>query len=365
MAKVYMARLGARRERDNLQNKMGRLLRRSGIDGVFAKGDLVAMKTHFGEWGNTTFLRPQYLTGVIEMVRKKGGKPFLTDANTLYRGRRHNAVDHLWTAVRHGFGPPALDAPVIIADGLSGKEEVEVWIGLRHCETAKIGAAAYHADSIIGVAHFKGHQLAGFGGALKNIGMGLGSVRGKLEMHKDVHPMIKEECRGCGTCVEICPADAIRLGKTAYVLEESCIGCGECFTMCPHDAIDPGEDCDESIVQEKIVEYCHAIIGGKRGKVGFINFVIDVTPHCDCAPWSDVSIVPDIGILASTDIVAIDQASADLVNEQVGTVGSRVKKAIGAGEDKLAEIGKGDWRIQLEYAESLGLGERSYEIVSV
>jgi len=366
MSRVYIAAVGARKEADNIHGKMGRLLRRSGIDGVFDKGDMVAIKTHFGEWGNTTFLRPQYLIRLIEVVRRRGGKPFLTDTNTLYEGRRHNAVDHLWTAARHGFGPPVLDAPVVIADGLRGGAEVEIPIGLRHCETAKIGAIAHEADSIIGVAHFKGHMLTGFGGALKNIGMGLGSVRGKLEMHKDVHPSVRrEDCEACGICAANCPAGAIEVEEVARVLEERCIGCGACFTQCPHDAIDPGEDCDENIVQEKIAEYCYAVLSEKKGKVGFINFAIQVTPHCDCSGWSDASIVPDIGILASTDIVAIDQAVADLVNEQVGLKGSRLKTALGAGEDKLVEIGKGDWRIQLEYAEELGLGEREYELIWV
>ncbi|MGD0057765.1 MAG: DUF362 domain-containing protein [Methanomassiliicoccales archaeon] len=363
---VYFADTRARRKSDNLVSKVGRLLKASGLDGVFGKGDLVAIKTHFGEPGNTTFIRPQLLDKIVEVIARKGGKPFLTDANTLYVGQRSNAVDHLTTAARHGFTFPVVNAPVIIADGLKGKDQVEVRVSLKHCKTVKIAAAASQADSIIGVAHFKCHGATGFGGALKNIGMGLGSRAGKLDMHCDVHPSVKEEkCKSCGLCVKNCPSGAIRLRNKADIDEKQCIGCGECCVYCPNKAIAPGGHVGKKVLQEKIVEYCYGVLKDKRGKAGFVTFVVDVTPDCDCPPWSDKPIVPDIGILVSKDIVAIDQASADLVNKESGIENTRLERNLASGMDKFKALHKVNWEIQLAYAEKLGLGSRDYRLIRI
>jgi uncharacterized Fe-S center protein len=363
---VYFADTRARRKSENLVNKIGRLLKASGLDMVFERGDLVAIKTHFGEPGNTTFIRPQFLARIVDVVAMKGGRPFLTDANTLYVGQRSNAVDHATTAVRHGFTFPVVNAPVIIADGLKGKDQVEVKVSLKNCKTIKIAAVASQADSIIGVAHFKGHGATGFGGALKNIGMGFGSRAGKLDMHCDVHPSVKEgKCKSCGLCVRNCPSGAIRLKKKAVIDEKLCIGCGECYIYCPNKAIDAGGYVGKSILQEKIVEYCYGILTNKKDKVGFVNFVMDVTPDCDCPPWSDRSVVPDIGILASKDIVAIDQASADLVNKKAGIKDTRLARNLAPGADKFKALHKVDWEVQLAYAEKLGLGNRDYRLTRI
>ncbi|MDD1773641.1 MAG: DUF362 domain-containing protein [Methanomassiliicoccales archaeon] len=363
---VYFADMRARRKSDNLVNKVGKLLRMSGLDSIYAKGDLVAIKTHFGEPGNTTFIRPQFLGKIIDVIARKGGKPFLTDANTLYVGRRSNAVDHVTTATRHGFTFPVVNAPVIIADGLRGKDQVEVRVSLKHCKTVKIAAAASQADSIIGVAHFKGHGATGFGGALKNIGMGFGSRAGKLDMHCDIHPSVKEKkCKSCGLCVRNCPSGAIRLKNVAVIDEKLCIGCGECCVYCPSRAIEAGGHVGKKVLQEKIVEYCYGVLKDKKGKTGFVNFLVEVTPDCDCPPWSDKPIVPDIGILASKDIVAIDQASADLVNLEPGIKNTRLEKSLAAGKDKFRAMHKVDWEVQLAYAEKLGLGNRHYRLIRI
>ncbi|NYT11275.1 MAG: DUF362 domain-containing protein [Methanomassiliicoccales archaeon] len=366
MAEVYFADMRATRRSRNIPTKIGKLMRRTGMEDAIEKGDMVAIKTHLGEPGSTSFLRPQFLAKVVDVVERKKGVPFLTDSNTLYRGGRSNAVDHLRAATLHGFTYPVVNAPVIIGDGLTGKDEVQVEIGLKHFERVRVSSAAFHADSIIGVAHFKGHQLTGFGGAIKNIGMGFGSRKGKLEMHAEVRPSVKEdECKACGQCARFCPVDAIKIRKIAEIDRSKCIGCGECVTTCPYEAMEPGEMSSNEALQEKIVEYCAGILKGKEDKCGFINFLVEFTPHCDCPPWSDAPIVPDVGILASRDVIALDQASVDLINQQRGLEGSRLKKGKEPGEDKIRALTGIDWEVQLEYGEEIGLGERSYRLIKI
>jgi uncharacterized Fe-S center protein len=368
MSEVFYADLRAESEKDNVPNKIGRLFKKAGLDRTFNKGDLVGVKTHFGERGNTAFLRPQYLAKVVDLVSEKGGRPFLTDSNTLYVGQRANAVDHLETAALHGFTYPVVNAPVVIADGLKGKDEAVIEVNLKRCQTVRVGAAAMQADSIMCVSHLKGHMLTGFGGAMKNLGMGFGSRAGKLDMHMEVSPQVKKDkCRGCGTCVRKCPEHAIKLTKRkANIDEERCIGCGECLVVCPYGAVDFGDCCmDTSAIQEKIVEYCYGIMKGREDHFGFITFVVDVVPYCDCAPFNDATIVPNLGILASKDIVAIDQAAADLVNGSTGLKGTKLKKGLRAGDDKWKALFDFDWTVQLEYGESIGLGERKYDLVKV
>ena len=245
MADVFFADLRTESEKDNVPNKIGRLFKKAGLDGTFGKGDLVGVKTHFGERGNTAFLRPQYLAKVVDLVASNGGRPFLTDSNTLYVGMRANAVDHLETAALHGFTYPVVNAPVVIADGLKGKDETVVDVDLKRCHSIRVGAAAMQADSIMCVSHLKGHMLTGFGGAMKNLGMGFGSRAGKLDMHMEVTPQVrKDKCRGCGTCVRKCPEHAIKLTKRKAVIDaEKCIGCGECLIVCPYSAVDFGDCC--------------------------------------------------------------------------------------------------------------------------
>ncbi len=368
MSEVYFADLRADRPSQSVPQKISRLFKAAGLADTFHKGDLVAIKSHFGETGSTSFLRPQYVSSVVDLVAAKGGKPFLTDCNTLYVGGRANAVDHLTLAAKHGFMPPVVNAPMVIGDGLSGHDQYEIPVNLKHCKTVKVGSVVEHTDSIICVSHVKGHMMTSIGGALKNLGMGFGSRAGKLEMHHNVRPVVKApSCKACGECVRHCPAGAISIvDKKARIERSKCIGCGECFVSCFNDAIEPGKWTRPEELEERIVEYCYGIINAKgRERMGYVSFIVDVTPHCDCVPWSDMPIVPDVGILASKDIVSIDHAAIDLINAQIGLPGSVLKKRMGSGEDKLSELYSVDWKPQLEYAESLGLGEQKYQLLKV
>jgi uncharacterized Fe-S center protein len=367
MSKVYFADVRTEEGHDNLEKKIKNLCLNMGIEDIIEKGDLVAIKMHFGEKGNASYIRPQFIKVVVELVKKLGGKPFLTDTNTLYRGSRSNAVDHLNTAYEHGFTPGAVGAPVVIADGLNGKSYYEVTINQKHFKKVKIGSFVHTADAFISIAHMTGHIETGFGANLKNIGMGCGNRAAKQTMHADFEPKVNlDKCIGDGTCAKWCPADAIKIkNKKAEVNYKKCIGCGECVVSCITGAIGIKWEGSSKLVQEKIVEYAYGVIKPKKGKVGHINFLTHITPDCDCVGWTDAMIVPDIGVISSCDPVAIDQASVELVNAQLGNRNSRLKKAFKKGEDKFRDINKMDWSYQLKYAEKIGLGSRKYELVNI
>ncbi|MDI6709598.1 MAG: DUF362 domain-containing protein [Bacillota bacterium] len=380
-SRVYFADV---RGKHSLLDKVERLFRRARLDQVIARRDLVAVKCHFGERGNTSYVRPQYLRRLVDLIKKAGGKPFLTDANTLYVGGRANAVDHLETAVLHGFEFAVVGAPVIIADGLLGKDYVNVEVNLKHFRAVKIGSAVHHADALVVVSHFKGHEATGFGGVLKNVGMGLGCRSGKQMMHSDILPAVGvDKCRGCGRCIRWCPAGAITLNprgpvggvaderrapdglsmKVAAIDPKHCIGCGECTVTCPEGAIAINWKTEPDLIQEKIVEYAYGVLREKQGKAAFITFATDVTPDCDCCGWSDAPVVRNIGLLASKDPVALDQACVDLVNRERGLESSRLA-GLTAGADKFRALYPAiDWSRQLAYAEDIGLGKREYELV--
>jgi hypothetical protein len=365
-ARVYFAPMRSQKKRSMVQ-RAGDLLLRAGLADAVADGDLVAVKLHFGEQGNTGFVHPVYLREVVRRIRDTGGKPFLTDANTLYRGERANAVDHLACAVHNGFGFATVDAPLIIADGLDGREAVDVPVAGRHFDSVRIGSAAIHADAMVVVTHVKGHEATGFGGALKNVGMGLGSRSAKQRMHADFRPEVTPaECTACGRCVRWCPVDAIAIGpdRVAVVDYERCYGCGECVAACPYGAIATQWKTDATSIQEKIVEHVAGALSGKDGKVVYLSFVTAVSPDCDCWSFSDAPIVPDLGVLASDDIVAIEQASYDLVTGATGLAGSR-GEGMKAGDDKFASITGVDGTRAIAYAEEMGLGTRGYELVTV
>lgn len=354
------------KQNNSLLIKLERLIDKVGFDFINPK-DLVAIKLHFGEQGNTAYIRPQFIRRVVNKVKEKGGKPFLTDANTLYVGSRSNAVDHLQTAIENGFPYAVVDAPLVIADGLTGKDYVNVPVNLKHFKEVKIGAAVHHADALIAVSHVKGHEATGFGGCLKNIGMGSGSRSGKQMMHSDLLPKVDpEKCAGCARCQKWCPGNAIQfLENRAVINEEACIGCGECTVTCPIQAIGINWKTEANVIQEKIVEYVYGILQQKQGKAGFINFVMGVTPDCDCCSWSDAPIVGDVGILASRDPVALDQASIDLINSQPALPGTRLDGQLEV-KDKFRAIHTSvDWNVQLEYGEKIGLGSRKYNLIKV
>ncbi len=350
-----------------LLEKVDRLFDRAGFARIIRPKELVAVKVHFGEKGNTAYVRPQFARRIIDKIAAGGGKPFVTDANTLYIGSRDNAVDHLKTAVENGFAFSVIGAPVIIADGLNGKDYVNVKVNLKHFQSVKIASAAYHADAMLVITHFKGHEASGFGGAMKNVGMGLGSRSGKQQMHSDLRPLVTlEKCIGCGKCTNWCPTGSIKItGEKAKVDEKKCIGCGECTVTCPEQAIAVNWASDPAAFQEKMVEYAAGVIKNKKGKVGYISFVINVTPDCDCYGWSDAPIVNDVGILAAHDPVALDQACADLVNRQKPLLNTRLHGYPDA-EDKFRGIYPTiDWNIQLKYAEEIGLGTRNYNLIKI
>lgn len=338
-------------------------------EGTVREGDLVAIKVHVGQPGTTRFLRPQFVRAVVEEVRRRGGRPFLTDSNTLYRGPRDNAVDHALAAHAHGYDIHGTGAPFLAADGLTSKEFVEVPVHLKHFRSVRYGAAAHHADSLVVLTHFKGHMASGYGGAVKNVGMGLGSRAAKQQMHGNVKPSYEEpeKCTLCGTCASVCPAGAVEAEEALMRFDwHLCQGCGDCIVHCPQGALRIQWDSAPEILGEKMAEVAFGVLRAKTGKALFLNFLLEMTPDCDCLPWSDHPLVPDVGILASTDPVAIDQASADLVEAAPGLPNTRLRRAYEPGSDKFRDLHPSvDWQAQLAYAESLGLGTREYRLMDV
>jgi uncharacterized Fe-S center protein len=350
----------------NVMAKLEKLVDAAGLCNVIAPRDLVAVKIHFGEMGNAAFIRPIYVRRLVATIKRVDGIPFLTDANTLYAGTRSDAPSHLTTAIQNGFAYAVVEAPLVIADGVRGKSEEAVPIFGKHFENAYIGKEIVQADALISLAHFKGHELAGFGGTLKNVGMGSASRKGKLAMHSTVSPRINaENCIGCAACVDHCSQQALSIiDDKAAIDEERCIGCGECILICPNEAIAIEWNQEIPTFLEGMVEYTAAVLKQKAGKALFVNFITDVSPACDCYGANDAPIVKNIGVLASLDPVAIDQASADLVNAEPALAHTRLETNTAPGGDKFRGLyPQVDWTIQLDYAQKIGLGTRAYELV--
>lgn len=364
-AKVYFADLRARAANKNRTAKIKKLFEAAGFADTIARGDLTAIKVHFGERGCDTHISPTYVRTVVERIKACGGKPFVTDTNTLYSGSRRNAVDHMITAVEHGFDYAVLGAPVIIADGLDSTNMVEVPIKGKHFETVKIAGDIARADSLVVLSHFKGHELAGFGGAVKNLAMGCATRAGKQDQHAVRFVVEPKKCIGCGECVNVCPVGAATMtDKKAVIDKATCIGCGECLTVCPKKAMNINWHTEIVPFMERLVEYAHGAVVGKPGRVAYLNFLTNVTPDCDCVPWSDAPIVPDIGFLASTDPVALDKACLDLVNEQAACPECKLEHGLTTGEDKFAALWKwtrGD--VTFVHGEAVGLGTPRYELI--
>ncbi len=359
MSKVFFTGLSSKASEDNLLCRIRQLFTKTGEAIKYDKGDLIALKVHFGEKGIDTYIRPVQVSPIAGAVKEAGGKPFLTDTNTLYTGSRSNAVDHHRTAQENGWLRPVVDAPVVIADGLHGHEFNMVKIKGKHLKEVKIGAALYQADGIIGISHFKGHDMTGFGGTLKNLGMGCASRAGKVIMHCDVKPEVDiNECIACGKCADRCAANAITVEKYARIELKKCTGCGECKITCPEEAIKVKDTSEIEKVQEKIAEYALGAVKGKENKSLYFNFIVDVTPECDCASWRQYPLVPDIGVIASKDPVAVDQAAYDLVTQIKG-------HKYDAGTDKFKMEHNINPEIQLIHAENIGLGKREYELIDI
>ncbi len=376
---VYFTSLRAKYD-DSLLTKIKRLAQAAGLENIIRGKGLAAIKIHFGERGNTAFIRPLLVRPVVDAIVEAGGRPFITDSGTLYPGSRGNSVDHLNTAILNGFAYAVVGAPLVIADGIDGRDEVAVQVNLKHFKEVFIGSAIVRADSLVSLAHFKLHEAAGFGGAIKNIGMGTASRKGKMSQHSDVAPeIVLRKCIGCGVCIEQCaqgamvlverpagaPAPKASVTKVMRIDQELCAGCARCIHACPQGAVSINWEKDLPKFMEKMVEYTAGALRGKQNRSLFINFLTQISPACDCYPFSDAPIVGDIGITASTDPVAIDQACADLVNSQPHLESSCLK-GVGECPDKIRAVYPHiDWERQLKYASELGIGSREYELVEI
>ena len=371
-AKVYYTDLRAKLG-TNLLQKLEKLIRTAGIGDIDMEKKLVAIKIHFGEPGNLSYLRPNYAKVVADVVKSLGGVPFLTDCNTLYPGRRKNALEHIDAAYENGFSPFSTGCNVIIADGLRGNDDVEVPVqGGEYVQAAKIGRAIMDADVFLSLSHFKGHEVAGFGGAIKNIGMGCGSRRGKMEQHNDGKPKVRaKRCVGCRQCAKQCAQDAISYGedKKAVIDPDKCVGCGRCIGACNFDAIRTRDDIANALLNRKMAEYAKAVVDGRPAF--HINIVNQVSPYCDCHGENDTAIIPDVGMFASFDPVALDVACADACNRMPVMPGSLLDenlRACGARDhhDHFTNVSPNtDWRSCMEHGEKIGLGTRSYELITV
>ncbi len=366
-AKVYFTDFRTVANGDGLTTKLKKLIRKVGIANIDMDGKFVAIKMHFGELGNLSFLRPNYARAVADVVRELGGKPYLTDCNTLYPGSRKNALEHLQCAWENGFTPLTVGCPILIGDGLKGTDDVEVPVqGGEYVKAAKIGRAVMDADVFISLTHFKGHEQTGMGGCLKNIGMGCGSRAGKMEMHSAGKPFVKQKkCIGCGACAKICAHDGPQIADGKCSIDHSkCAGCGRCIGVCPKDAIEPGEDETFENLNGKIAEYAKAVVDGRPSF--HISIVNQVSPNCDCHAENDVPIVPDVGMFASFDPVALDLACAEAVNAQTIMPGSKLDKANRPDLDNLTgSFPHTSWRSQISHAKKIGLGEDCYELITI
>ena len=357
----------------DMPSKLKRLIRMAGIDKIDFEGKFVAIKMHFGEPGNVSFLRPNYARAVADVIRELGGRPFLTDCNTLYPGYRKNALDHIDAAQLNGFNEQTTGCHVIIADGLRGTDEALVPVKNGELvKEAKVGRALMDADIVISLTHFKGHEMAGFGGAIKNIGMGGGSRAGKMEQHSHGTPYVdQEKCRGCKQCRKHCGQNAISYGpdRKAHIDPELCAGCGRCIGNCNFDAIRAKEDIALLDLGRKMAEYTQAIV---QDRPNFhISLIMDVSPCCDCCSWNDAPIIPNIGMLASFDPVALDQACLDLSCK----VAANKNSVLGENMAKPDFVDYGDpftntepsveWKGTLAHGEKIGLGTREYELVTM
>jgi len=339
-------------DEEKLSRQLNQLIKEKKLLSFIKAKDMVAVKTHFGEAGSEGYVRPHFFKGLAGLIRSKNGKPFLTETSTLYAGQRSNAVDHLHLAYQHGFSQEATELPIIMADGLYGDEETEVPIkGVRY-QSVKIATLAVKAQALVLVSHFTGHVVAGFGAALKNLGMGLSSRRGKLIQHSTATPAIKsKKCTACGTCLKWCPASALSIGtdNVALIDAEKCIGCGECLAVCRFDAVAYNWSETYEALQEKITEHALGVVETKRGKGLYINFLTRITKDCDCMSRFE-PICPDIGVLVGTDPVALDAASLDLVEERLG-------QSLAVATYKIPI------RCQLEHARKISFGSCDYQLV--
>lgn len=356
----------------SLTEKLQRLIKKAGITDIDMDGKFVAIKMHFGELGNLSYLRPNYAKAVADVVKECGGKPFLTDCNTLYPGSRKNALEHLDCANINGFNTITTGCQIIIGDGLRGTDDITVPVrNGEYCKEAYIGRAVMDADIFINLTHFKGHESTGFGGAIKNIGMGCGSRAGKMHQHNSGKPIVHDDlCRGCRRCAKECGSDAITYenGK-AVINQDICKGCGRCIGACVFDAIENQNWNANEILGRKMAEYSQAVCDGRP--TFHISLVRDISPNCDCHGENDAPILPDVGIFASFDPVALDQACVDACLHATPMPNSQLSDNLADPhwhhhhDNFLDSNPNVRWKETLEHAEKIGLGTREYELIQM
>lgn len=373
-SKVYFADFRTEAFGEGLPSKLKRLAKAAGIGTIDMDEKFVAIKMHFGEMGNISYLRPNYAKAVADLIKELGGKPFLTDCNTMYPGFRKNAIEHLYCAWENGFTPLSAGCPIIIGDGLKGTDDVAVPVaGGVHTKEARIGRAIMDADIFISLTHFKGHEMTGFGGALKNIGMGSGSRAGKKDQHSNGKPIINEEnCRGCKKCMRECANNGLvfdEATKKMHVNQNNCVGCGRCLGACNFDAIEFSNNQALEILNAKMAEYTKAVVDGRPNF--HMSLIVDVSPYCDCHPENDAPILPDIGMFASFDPVALDQACVDACMKAEPLPNSVLGYNVSSHgfhdhHDHFKNTTpESEWESQLAHAEKIGLGSRKYELITV
>ncbi|QOX61959.1 DUF362 domain-containing protein [Anoxybacterium hadale] len=359
---------------DGLPVKLKKLIKEAGIGQIDMNGKFVAIKMHFGELGNVSFLRPNYAKAVADVVKELGGKPFLTDCNTMYPGSRKNALEHLECAWENGFSPLSVGCPILIGDGLKGTDDIEVPVaGGEYVKRAKIGRAVMDADIFISLTHFKGHEMTGFGGTIKNIGMGCGSRAGKKEQHSSGKPYIEPDlCKACMKCQKECANEGLVFDeelRKMTVDQGHCVGCGRCLGACNFDAIAFDNDEANELLNRRMAEYTKAVVDGRPNF--HISLVMDVSPNCDCHGENDAPILPDLGMFASFDPLALDQACVDACLKVAPLPGSQLadnlakKGFIDHHDHFINSSPESEWQSCMDQAEKIGLGTRDYELISV
>lgn len=372
-SKVYWCDFRTGYGGDPLCVKLKKLAKKAGIEQIDMKDKFVAIKIHFGEKGNLAFLRPNYARAVVDMVKEMGGKPFLTDCNTMYPGSRKNALEHLECAWENGFTPMTVGCPLLIADGLKGLDVEEVPIkGGIHLKTAKVGKAIMDADIIISLNHFKGHEATGFGGAIKNIGMGSASRAGKCDQHSGGIASINENrCKGCKSCLKECANGGLVFDeskKKMTIDKTHCVGCARCLGSCNFDAIYFANACAEKDLCEKMAEYCKGVINDRPNF--HISLILDVSPNCDCHAENDTPIIPDIGMFASFDPVALDKCCADMCIKQTAFEHTALTDEMEKNKEDyhdhfINSHPNTDWKNQVIHGEKIGLGTMEYELIKI
>ena len=348
--KVYLKRIHDWSAKDEVGGALLSIWQQIESPGLVNKGDFLALKLTFGEEGTSGYIKPGWLLDLIRYFKEeKTENLFVVETNTLYREKRSNAVGHLNVAHGHGFSMESLGIPIIIADGLLGRETKNVPIHGNHFENVKLAKGICESNALVCLSHITGHMQTGFAGALKNLGMGCASRAGKLQQHSKTLPEITaDKCIGCGSCMDICPANAIGIKKKkAILVKERCIGCGECTVICRTGALEIKYDENVVKFQEKMVEYALGVKKALDSRIACMNLLYNITKNCDCMSKNETSIAPDIGIIGGLDPVAVDKASLDLI-----------------GMDKFKEIfPEIDPMIQINYGEKIKLGSSQYELV--